>query len=307
MILSESKLSQRATEDTLPLRDAFAVLFFVSVGMLLDPAVLVHDPGPVVATVLIIIVWKPILAFLLVRALGRPPSIALAMSGNLGHIGEFSFILVNLAVALGLMPSHGRDYVLAGAILSILVNPALILALERLRPAIERLPVLGLGGVTRVPEREALTPTTLKDHAVLIGHGRVGRVVADGLSKRGTSFLVIEVRQEAVEALRAAGIEVITGNAVDADLLAAANVAGARSIFVAIANGFEAGQIIAQATALNPALQIYARAHSDEEVEHLRAQGAHVIVMGETEVALGMLGAAFSKGETPPSETPIGS
>lgn len=123
MILSESELSHRAAEDSLPLRDAFAVLFFVSVGMLFDPAIVIRDPLPVIATVFIIVIGKSAAAFLIVRAFRHPISTALTISASLAQIGEFSFILAGLGVTLNLLPEQGRDLVLAGAILSILINP----------------------------------------------------------------------------------------------------------------------------------------------------------------------------------------
>ncbi len=133
MVLAESPLSQRATEEALPLRDAFAVLFFVSVGMLFDPGVLIRSPWSVLATVAIIIVGKTIAAFVIVRAFGRPNSTALTISASLAQIGEFSFILAGLGVSMGVLPTEGRDLILAGAIISILLNPFLFVIFERLR------------------------------------------------------------------------------------------------------------------------------------------------------------------------------
>ncbi len=131
MILSESELSQRAANETLPLRDAFAVLFFVSVGMLFDPTIVLREPVPVIARVLIIVIVKSVAAFGIVRAFGHRNSTALTISASLAQIGEFSFILAGLGVSLALMPERGRDLILAGAILSILINPFLFTALDR--------------------------------------------------------------------------------------------------------------------------------------------------------------------------------
>src|SRR5690606_31418151 len=138
MILSESELSQRAAEDTLPLRDAFAVLFFVSVGMLFDPSIIVRDFWPVLATVAIIVVGKSLAALAIVRAFGHPMSTALTISASLAQIGEFSFILAGLGVALGVLNSDARDLILAGALISILVNPLIFIALDRAKPWLER-------------------------------------------------------------------------------------------------------------------------------------------------------------------------
>ena len=298
MMLSKSELSQRAAEETLPLRDAFAVLFFVSVGMLIDPVIIVSDPAPVVATALIILLGKPILAFFIVRAFGHSPTTSLTISASLAQIGEFSFIFAGLAVALGLLPIEGRNYMLAGAIISILLNPLFFFGAERLGARLERGHQPGAGpAVSTVEAPNDLVPTLLRDHAVVVGGGQVGRVICDGLRRQGEPLLAIEERPEKAEALRASGVEVVCVNAVEARALVAANVVGARWLFVAIPNGFEAGQIAAQARALNPALRIFARAHSDDELDHLRAQGADVVILGETEIALGMLGAAATKSE----------
>ncbi|MBM3484553.1 MAG: Kef family K(+) transporter, partial [Alphaproteobacteria bacterium] len=242
MILSESELSQRAAEETLPLRDAFAVLFFVSVGMLIDPAIIVREPGPVVATVLIILFGKPLAAYLVARWFKHPPAMALKLAASLGQIGEFSFIFVGLAVALGVLPIDGRDYVLAGAILSILFNPLLYLGAGKLGVWLERRKAAASS--TSMEESTAapgLKPTALRDHAVVVGGGRVGRIIVDELGRQGAPFLVIDDSSSVVETLEARGVEVIAGNAVDADVLGAANVSQAKQIFVGIPNAFEAG------------------------------------------------------------------
>jgi CPA2 family monovalent cation:H+ antiporter-2 len=301
MILSESELCQRAAEESLPLRDAFAVLFFVSVGMLFNPAILLRDPWPLLATLLIILLGKSTASFVIVRLFGRPTGTALMISASLAQIGEFSFILAGLGVSLKLLPEQGQNLILAGAILSILVNPGLFYLVERLRPSLDRPVQPGVPIPAAQPAaEELLVPTTLRDHAVLVGYGRVGNVIGDDLRRRGLPFLIVEERQEIVNQARAAGVEALAGNAADAGLLKAANISGARSLFVAIPDGFEAGQVVEQAKALNPSLRIVARAHSDAEVEHLRHLGADSIVMGEREIALGMIEVAF-----PPSEPQI--
>ena len=296
MILSESELSQRAAEESLPLRDAFAVLFFVSVGMLFDPTILLRDPWPLIATLLIIVLGKSIPAFLIVRAFGHPNGTSLMISMSLAQIGEFSFILAGLGVSLQLLPDQGRVLILAAAILSIVLNPALLYMTERLRPLIDgpapqTVPAQNVQPVTEEP----LVTTTLKDHAVLVGYGRVGSVIGDDLRQRGLPFLVIEERPEVMNQARDIGVESLSGNAADAALLKAANIAEARWLFVAIPDGFEAGQVVEQGKAINPSLKVVARAHSDAEIEHLRQMGADSIIMGEREIALGMIEVAFPK------------
>jgi len=282
MVLAESELSHRAAEESLPLRDAFAVLFFVSAGMLFDPTILVREPGPVLATLLIIVLGKSIAALLIVLAFRHPLSTALTISASLAQIGEFSFILAGLGVALGLLPEQGRDLILAGAILSILLNPVLFAALARLLPWLEQ------RSGRSAAESQATTdlPTTaLRDHLILIGFGRVGSKVGEALEREQLRFLVIEDRQELVDRMRARGIETIHGNGASPEVLAAANPVAARSLVVAIPDAFEAGQIVEQGRAANPRLEIVARAHSDEEVRYLEGCGADLIIMGELEIA----------------------
>ena len=293
MILSESQLSQRAAEESLPLRDAFAVLFFVSVGMLFDPAILWEDTLAVLAVVLIILVGKSAAAFLIVCAFRYPIGTAMMISASLAQIGEFSFILAGLGVDLGLMPERGRDLILAGALISILINPFTFTINEWL------LPYLTKGEPTPKevePEEEApLHQTPLVGHSVVVGYGRVGSFVGRVLKERGEDFLVIEDGDKAVITLRQEGTEVLAGNAVKENVLEAANVLGAKRMFIAIPNCFEAGQVIEQARNVNPTIEIIARAHSDAEVEYLESLGADCVIMGEREIARGMVDHAFGQ------------
>ena len=292
MILSESELSQRAANETLPLRDAFAVLFFVSVGMLFDPMILVRDALPVLATVLIIVFGKSIAAFGIVRAFGYSTSTALTISASLAQIGEFSFILAGLGVALTLLPERGRDLVLAGALISIVLNPVFFAMLDRLLAKGERKREAEETAATKEEAeatREEIPQTTLTGHIVLVGHGRVGRVVTAALRGAANPLLVIETSDETVTELRKQGLEAIAGNAADPDVLRAANLAEARCLLVAIPDAFEGGQVVAQARTVNPALAIIARSHSDEETEHLKKHGATLVVMGEEEIAKAMI------------------
>lgn len=290
MILSESELSHRAAEESLPFRDAFAVLFFVSVGMLFDPGILVRDPWPVLAVVFIIVIGRSVATLLIVLAFRRPMRTALTIAGSRAQIGEFSFILAALGVDLGLLPPTGQGLIVTGAILSILLNPVIFYALDRAKPWIDRWDAAGAKAEPiALPGEEAAAVTTLEDHAVLIGFGRVGRVVADGLGGSAMPFLVVEDRHSSVEDARARNIEAIEGNAAQPGILAAANVARARTLFLAVPNAFEAGQIILAARRENPSIRILARAHSDAEVDHLTQQGADVVIMGEREIALAML------------------
>ncbi|MBB3314981.1 CPA2 family monovalent cation:H+ antiporter-2 [Rhizobium sp. BK181] len=300
MVLAESELSHRAAQESLPLRDAFAVLFFVSVGMLFDPNILVDKPLPLLATIFIIVIGKSIAAFLIVLLFRKPVGTALTISASLGQIGEFSFILATLGVALGLLPEEGRDLILAGAIISIILNPLLFYVCDRLRPMLERgkreEPVAELTAETApepldepVAEEDEVHPTALRGHAILVGYGRVGSIVGQNLRSSGTPFLVIEDSDKRIGELRDQGTETISGNAVTREVLDLANIGGARSLVIAIPNAFEACRIAEQGRDINPSILIVARAHSDAEVEELKEYGADTVIMGEREIAMGMV------------------
>jgi len=294
MILSESKLSQQAATETLPLRDAFAVLFFVSVGMLFDPTILIREPLPVLATLLIILVGKSLAAFAIVRGFGYPTSTALTVSASLAQIGEFSFILANLGVALALLPEQGRDLILAGAIISILLNPFLFAVLDRVLVRREARAAAAPPAEEEIATREPVRPTKLTDHVVLVGHGRVGSVISTVLAERNVRVFVIEDDEDTVAALNQRGIEALNGNAADPEVIEAANLRAARCLLVAIPQAFEGGQVVQQARAINPSLLIIARAHSEAEILHLEKHGASLVVMGEHEIAMAMIGHVIS-------------
>jgi CPA2 family monovalent cation:H+ antiporter-2 len=288
MVMGESDLSQRATEEALPLRDAFAVLFFVSVGMLLNPSVFVDHPLAVLATVAIIVVGKAAVAWLIVLAFRLGNATARTVAASLAQIGEFSFILIGLALELGLVSAEARDLVLAGAIVSILLNPLVFALLER--------------SPTAEPQAAtALVPSLLSGHDVLIGYGRVGSLIGAALAHDGAPMVVIETSDSGLDKARQDGAEVFEGNAASAELLAAANLAGARRLFVTVPDPFEAGQVVEQARALNPTLEILARAHSDAAVEHLQGLGATLVISGEREIAERMLERAREARPTTPS------
>ncbi len=296
MVMGESELSHEAAEESLPLRDAFAVLFFVSVGMLFDPMTLLRNPLPVIATVFIVVAGKSVAAFLIVIAFRHPVTTALTISASLAQIGEFSFILANLGVHLQLLPEQGRDLILAAAILSILMNPLVFAGVDRIESRLARRTEVAPLPTATPPSTDdgRPSPRARKNHSVLVGYGRVGSVVATALKARGEPFVVIEDNDAIVVRLRENGIEAFIGNGVKGDILAAANVAEARRLVVAVPNPFEAGQIVERARALNPNLKIVARAHSESDVEHLTGVGADAVIMGEREIARGMIEQSFS-------------
>jgi monovalent cation:H+ antiporter-2, CPA2 family len=290
VILSETQLSKRAAEETLPLRDAFAVLFFVSVGMLFDPAVLSERPVPVLLTFLIIVFGKSAAAYAIVRAFGHPTRTALTISASLAQIGEFSFILATLGTQLGVLPPEGRDLILAGAILSILANPFIFSF------------VAGRGEGAREPRlvmSEEEKQRRLEGHVILIGYGRVGKMIAAELKEQGRAFLVVEDQTDVFRIAEEDGMPVLFGNAVLADNLRAAGVESAAKLMIAIPEGFEGGAIAERAKALNPQLPVIARAHSDEEVAHLKRLGADRVVLGEREIATRMISLARQTADAP--------
>jgi CPA2 family monovalent cation:H+ antiporter-2 len=233
----------------------------------------------------------------IVLAFRHPLSTALTISASLAQIGEFSFILAGLGLSLQLLPEQGHDLILAGALLSITLNPLLFVALDRVNPRLlerERRAVAAAPGQTEAasdtpPAVADLPRTELNGHAVLVGHGRVGRHISADLKERGVPFLVIDENEGRVARLKAEGIEIIVGKAGEPGLLEAANLAGARWLISAIPNPFEASSLIEVGREANPDLIVFARAHSDAEVEHLRRYGAHHIVLGEQEIAREMM------------------
>jgi monovalent cation:H+ antiporter-2, CPA2 family len=289
MVLSESELSQRAANESLPLRDAFAVLFFVSVGMLFDPVAVMQHWFLVLATVAIIVFGKSLAAYAIVRAFGHSHAIALTISASLAQIGEFSFILAGLGVALGLMPEQGRDLILAGAIISIMLNPFLFALLDRILARRDAAKAAAAPAAATDGPREPVPVTALTGHIVLVGHGRVGGFISEALRPSGTPLLVIDNEPDNVARARQRGFEALEGNAADPEIVAAANFPAARCLLVAIPDAFEGGQVVDQARKLNPGLPIIARAHSEEEIEHLKKHGATAVVMSEHETAKAMI------------------
>ncbi|PZU11172.1 MAG: Kef family K(+) transporter [Sphingobium sp.] len=278
MILGETPLSRRATEETLPLRDAFAVLFFVSVGMLFNPSIVVEHPLPLLATVLIIVIGKSIAAWGIVRAFGHPNVTALTIAASLAQIGEFSFILASLGTGLGVLPADARDLILAGAMVSIFLNPILFSMIVRDHRKDEDEP--------SAADRQVAQNM---GHTILVGYGRVGKLIAARLAEKGVHFVVMEDDKEKAEEAGEAGHVVVRGNAMEDRHLRAANIGEARNMLIAVPEGFEGGAIHEHARHLNPTLTVIARAHSDAEVAHLESLGVPYIVMGERELAARML------------------
>ena len=276
MLLNESEFGHKAANDSLPLRDAFAVLFFVSVGMLFDPQVLIEHPLEVLATFLIIVIGKSLAAWALVRAFGKPDTVALTISASLAQIGEFSFILAGLGLSLKILPQAGHDLVLAGALLSIVANPLLFAALDRW---------IARSEASAQAAEPAPTPIDISGHAIVVGYGRVGAALARLLHERGVPLVVVEDDADLAGQAREAGLPTVRGNAANPRVLEEAAPASAKLAVFAIPHALEAGETIDRLKQLNPDITVLARAHSDGEVAHLLQHGADGAVMAERELA----------------------
>jgi CPA2 family monovalent cation:H+ antiporter-2 len=293
MVLRESALSYRAAEESLPLRDAFAVLFFVSVGMLFDPHALLEQPTRVLAVVAIIMVGKSVAASLLVLAFRYPLNTALTVSASLAQIGEFSFILAGLGVTLGVLPVEGQSLILAGALISIALNPLAFRMAEPLQRWIRAHSLVA----RRLDQRDDplaelpahVTMDTLSGHLVLVGFGRVGRHIAEALDAQGLAYVVAEQQRETVEQLRERGIHAVAGDATDPAVLIQAHVARARMLIVATPDSFKARKMIEIARALNPRIHAVVRSHSEDEAAWLRREHAVEVLVGELELADSMV------------------
>ena len=292
MVMRESELSHRAANETLPLRDAFAVLFFVSVGMLFDPHMLLTEPLRVLTVVGIIVVGKTLAAFGIVLLFRYPLNTALTVSASLAQIGEFSFILAGLGVSLRLLPVEGQNLILAGALISIALNPLLFGGVQ---PAVAW--IHSRSRLARYMERPTdalaklpidLPSNRLAGHVLIVGFGRVGERIGAALKERDVSMVVVEQNRDVVERLRKRGIAAVSGDAADTAVLKRAHVAGARLLVIAIPDALQARTIAEHARAVRPDIEIVVRAHSDDEAALLRKdRGSHVF-MGEHELALGM-------------------
>lgn len=292
MVMRESEFSHRAAQESLPLRDAFAVLFFVSVGMLFNPAVLIERPLQVLAVVLVIVVGKSIAACALVLAFRYPLSIALTVSASLAQIGEFSFILIGLGVSLKLMPEEAQSLVLAGALISIATNPLWFTLTAPLQKWLHAHSALARRFESRDdPLAELPTGTAAKylsRQVVLVGYGRVGRRIAAELIANEIPFVVAEQNRELVEKLRANGLAAVWGDAAEPSVLIQAHVARARVLVVATPDAINVRQMIETATALNPAIQTVIRSHNEEEARLLTEQESVTVFLGEQELAQAM-------------------
>ncbi|GAB3247273.1 cation:proton antiporter domain-containing protein [Chitinimonas naiadis] len=292
MVMRESEFSHRAAEESLPLRDAFSVLFFVSVGMLFDPAILIQQPVHVLGVVAVIILGKALAAAVLVLSFRYPLNTALTVAASLAQIGEFSFILAGLGVTLGLLPQEGMSLVLAGALISIALNPFLFTAIEPFRRWVLKHSDLARNLELRQDPFAELPMSTerkyLEGQVVLVGYGRVGRRIAQALEARGIPYVVAEQNRELVEALRKSGKAAVSGNAADPAVLIQAHIADAAMLVIATPNTLHVRQMADTARTLNPEIEIILRTHSEDESVLLRREGIGTVFFGEEELAKGM-------------------
>jgi CPA2 family monovalent cation:H+ antiporter-2 len=292
LVVSESDMSHQAAADALPLRDAFAVLFFVSVGMLLDPAYLVANPVPVLAMVALIVLAQPLAALVIVVVFGYPTRVALTVAAALGQIGEFSFILGTLGLALGLLPEPGFQLVVAGALLSIAINPVLFASIRPLESRLRDNPLIVTLQRRRIGDLATLAEparATLVNHAVIGGYGRVGRLIGPALERRGFRYVVITQQRDEVDRLRSEGIIAIYGDAANPEVLEMVDVAHAKLVIVATSEPNETRLIVERVRERNPNVDLVVRTHSDVEAAHLRSLGGKVqAVHGERELAVQM-------------------
>jgi CPA2 family monovalent cation:H+ antiporter-2 len=302
MMMRESALSHRAAEESLPFRDAFSVLFFVSVGMLFDPKILLEEPFKLLAVLGIILV-APMAAMALVLAFRYPLSTALTVGASLAQIGEFSFILAGLGVTLGLLSAEGQSLILAGSLISITLNPLVLEAIEpvqdwarkrsRLAGALER----GDDPLAELPA--TVDVETLTGHVVLIGYGRVGKRIAEAMSRQGIRYVVAEQNRELVEQLRRRNIHAVSGDASEAAVLIQAHVARASLLVIATPDTVKVRKIVEIARTLNPRIEVLIRTHSDDEAELLRRENLGEVFMGEHELAVAMTRAVLERQRQP--------
>lgn len=294
IVMRESSLSYRAAQESLPLRDAFSVLFFVSVGMLFDPRVLIDNPAGVIAVLAIIMFGKSMLAFTLVKLFRYPLNTALMVSVGLAQIGEFSFILAGLGITLGLLPQEGLNLILAGSLISIALNPLVFYAVEPLQRWIRsrsRLARL----LEQTDDPLAILPMTftseeLTGHVVLVGYGRVGFRIARALEAQGKRYVVVEHNRDLVEELRQRNLPAVVGDAQEPEVLIQAHIARASLLIVAMPDAARTCRMLAVARLLNPDIGTIARVHSDEEAALLRRENVGGVFYGEQELANAMIG-----------------
>jgi len=285
IIIAESDVSHQAAGESVPVQQIFTVLFFVSVGMLFDPGVLLRAPLQVAAVTAMVIVGNALITLVVLFVMSAAPRSALEVAALLAQIGEFSFILSGAAARSGLLPGDGRSLVLAAALISILLQPLMLGLAEALGTPLEKVGFLRKwhSGRREIKRRDTLPQ--LKDHAIVIGHGRVGSVIAASLREQDVPYIVIEQNLRFAERLRQEGVPVIYGDAAWPEVFEAAGPDRARLLVIAVPEKSAVRRILAEARAINPKLDVVARTHSRDEAEWLKRHGVGRVVMGESHIA----------------------
>ena len=304
VIVSESDFSHEAATNALPLQDAFAVLFFVSVGMLFDPGIIVSRPLQVLAVVLIVLIGKSLAAFGIVLAFRYTVHTALTISASLAQIGEFSFILAAMGVSLGLLPPDAQSLIVAGALLSITLNPFVFNAMEPLTRWLRNRPKLVNALERPAPPVKTLAPDVtddgLRDHVVVVGSGRVGKPVVNELREHDIPYVVVEASREVAARMREEGYSVVQGDATRLEVLRSAHLDRARLVIVAAPDAYQARVMLARAHQLNPGVEVLVRTHSDDERQFLEEMGASRALVGERELAVSLAREALHRFDVAP-------
>ncbi|MBU9610365.1 cation:proton antiporter [Burkholderia multivorans] len=292
MMMRESEFSRRAADETLPLRDAFSVLFFISVGMLFDPKVLLDEPLHVVEVAAIVLIGKTLAAVALVVAFRYPLNTALIVGAGLAQIGEFSFILAGLGRSLGLLSAEGQNLILAVALISIALNSVAFAAIDPALAWIRKRSAFARRLEARDDPLAALPMSTPQTHltgqVVIVGYGKVGTRIARALDEHGIAYVIVEQNREIVEKLRAGGVAAVSGDAIEPIVLVQAHIARAGMLVVTLPDVFDVRQIVEISRTLNPTLEVVLCTNSSDEAALLASEGIGTVFMGETELARGM-------------------
>lgn len=292
MVMRESEFSHRAAEESLPLRDAFAVLFFVSVGMLFEPTILLTKPLNVLAVVAIIVFGKSIVAMVITLAFRYPLNTALTVAASLAQIGEFSFILAGLGVSLGMLPVEGMSLILAGALISIAFNPLVFSVIKPLKTCVLGISETARHYEKRIDQFSELPMNTerkyLKGQVVVVGYGRVGKKIATALREKNVAFVVADENRELVEALRKTGIQAVFGDASEPAVLIQAHIANASMLVIATPDSINIRKMVETAKTLQPEIQIVIRTRNESESNLLKAESAGKVFYEKEELANSM-------------------
>lgn len=292
MVVKESDFSHRAEEETLPLREIFSILFFVSVGMLFDPSILWEQPEHVLAVVGIIMVGKTIAAMALVLFFRYPINTALTVGASLAQIGEFSFILATLGVSLKLLSLEGQNLILAGALISITLNSFIFSAIEpiqnwiRERSSLARLLERSGDPLAMLPDE--VSQDYLRDQVVIVGHGEVGRRITKTLMAEEIKVVIAEENREIVEDLREKGIAAVSGVATEPGVLIQAHIQHARLLVLSPMDILDIHKIVDIAKTLNPQIQVLICAESKQEAEVIRKENIGEVYLAKEEMAKNM-------------------